>query len=138
MKFEANLRWWVDWLGQLTENDPTTLTQKRAVFPAFSSREVTLGQMRKIGIHFIIYQTTVICSASHTKPNRCLIFSFVQNVLGREDGLSNVLVNANLEIEVKQQIKLKMKFTSTIGGAAVPQCLHTSRYWLAVKVILQM
>jgi len=25
------------------------------VFPAFSSREVTLGQMRKIGIHFIIY-----------------------------------------------------------------------------------
>jgi len=33
----------------------TTLTQKRAVFPAFSSRVVTLGQMRKIGIHFIIY-----------------------------------------------------------------------------------
>jgi len=32
-----------------------TLTQKRAVFPALSSREVTLGQMRKIGIHFIIY-----------------------------------------------------------------------------------
>jgi len=26
----------------------TTLTQKRAVFPAFSSREVTLGQMRKM------------------------------------------------------------------------------------------
>jgi len=25
------------------------------VFPAFSSREVILGQMRKIGIHFIIY-----------------------------------------------------------------------------------
>jgi len=23
MKFEENLRWWVDWLGQLTENDPT-------------------------------------------------------------------------------------------------------------------
>jgi len=22
MKFEENLRWWVDWLGQLTENDP--------------------------------------------------------------------------------------------------------------------
>jgi len=33
----------------------TTLTQKRAVFPVFSSRDVTLGQMRKIGIHFIIY-----------------------------------------------------------------------------------
>jgi len=33
----------------------TTLTQKRAVFPAFSSREVTIGQMRKIGIHFIIH-----------------------------------------------------------------------------------
>jgi len=22
MKFEKNLGWWVDWLGQLTENDP--------------------------------------------------------------------------------------------------------------------
>jgi len=33
----------------------TFLTQKRAVFPAFSSCEVTLGQMRKVGIHFIIY-----------------------------------------------------------------------------------
>jgi len=22
MKFEENLRWWVDWLGQFTENDP--------------------------------------------------------------------------------------------------------------------
>ena len=35
--------------------DPT-LSQKRAVFPAFSSRKVTSGQMRKIGIHFIIYR----------------------------------------------------------------------------------
>jgi len=26
------------------------------VFSAFPSREVTLGQMHKIGIHFIIYQ----------------------------------------------------------------------------------
>jgi len=34
----------------------TTLTQKRAVFPAFSSHEVTAGQMRKIGIHFIIHR----------------------------------------------------------------------------------
>jgi len=34
----------------------STLTQKRAVFPAFSSCEITIGQMRKIGIHFIIYQ----------------------------------------------------------------------------------
>jgi len=25
------------------------------VFPAFSSRKVTLGQVRKIGIHFIIF-----------------------------------------------------------------------------------
>ena len=33
----------------------STLMQKWAVFPAFSSREVTLGQMRKNGIHFIIY-----------------------------------------------------------------------------------
>jgi len=30
------------------------------VFPAFSSREVTLGQMRKIGIHFIIYPSVVM------------------------------------------------------------------------------
>jgi len=37
------------------ESTVTTLTQKRAVFPAFSSREVTSGQIRKIGIHFIIY-----------------------------------------------------------------------------------
>jgi len=29
------------------------------VFPAFSSREVTLGQMRKIGIHFIIHRSIV-------------------------------------------------------------------------------
>jgi len=29
------------------------------VFPAFSSREVTLGQMRKIGIHFIIYPARI-------------------------------------------------------------------------------
>ena len=27
-----------------------------SVFPAFSSREVTLGQMPQIGFHFIIYQ----------------------------------------------------------------------------------
>jgi len=32
-----------------------TLAQKRSVFPAFLSREVTSGQMRKIGIHFIIH-----------------------------------------------------------------------------------
>jgi len=35
-----------------------TLAQKRAVFPAFSLREVTLGQMCKIGIHFIIFRKT--------------------------------------------------------------------------------
>jgi len=29
------------------------------MFLAFSSREVTLGQMRKIGIHFIIYRFCV-------------------------------------------------------------------------------
>jgi len=39
-----------------------TLSQKRAVFPAFSSREVTLGQMCKIGIHFIIYLLRMITS----------------------------------------------------------------------------
>jgi len=35
------------------------------------------------------------CSAAPTKPNRCLIFSFVHNVLGMEDTLSTLLVNAN-------------------------------------------
>jgi len=39
-------------------SDPT-LSQKRAVFPAFSLHEVTLGQMWKIGIHFIIYPKLV-------------------------------------------------------------------------------
>jgi len=39
---------------QKLPSDPT-LSQKRAVFPAFSSSEVTLGQMLKIGILFIIY-----------------------------------------------------------------------------------
>jgi len=39
------------------ESVVTTLTQKRAVFPTFSSREVTSGQMRKIGIHFITYRS---------------------------------------------------------------------------------
>ena len=33
------------------------LWTKRAVFPAFSSREVNKGQMRKFCIHFIIYPT---------------------------------------------------------------------------------
>jgi len=33
------------------------VSKKRAVFPAFSSREVTLGQMREIGNRFIIYLT---------------------------------------------------------------------------------
>ena len=33
----------------------TTLKQKRPVFPAFSSREVTLGRVCKTGILFIIY-----------------------------------------------------------------------------------
>jgi len=37
----------------------SSLTQKRAVFLAFSSREVTSGRMRKTGIHFIIYPLTV-------------------------------------------------------------------------------
>jgi len=38
------------------ESVAATLTQKRAVFLAFSSREVTSDQMRKIGIHYIIYR----------------------------------------------------------------------------------
>jgi len=28
MKFDENLRWWVDWLGQLTENDPKATSKK--------------------------------------------------------------------------------------------------------------
>jgi len=47
--------------GQPCESVDTTLTQKQAVFPAFSSREVTIGQMRKIGIHFIIYRCGEAC-----------------------------------------------------------------------------
>ena len=39
----------------LGESVVTALTERRAVFPAFSSREVSLGHMCKIGIHFIIY-----------------------------------------------------------------------------------
>jgi len=35
------------------------LTQKRALFPAFSWREVTSGTMRKIGIHLIIHHQQV-------------------------------------------------------------------------------
>ena len=55
-----------------------------------------------------LLQTFVIFSAPHTRPNRCLIFSFVHKVLGREDTLSTLLViNANLYIKVKQQIDLK-------------------------------
>jgi len=30
IKFEENLKWWVDWLGQLTRNDPTTRTFKNS------------------------------------------------------------------------------------------------------------
>ena len=45
----------------------------------------------------------VICSAYHTKIHRCLIFSFVQSVWGREDTFSNFLVHLNLDIKVKQQ-----------------------------------
>jgi len=37
----------------------TTFSQKRA----FSSREVTLVQMRKIGIHFIIYRSSFTYSS---------------------------------------------------------------------------
>jgi len=40
------------------------LSQKRAVFPAVSSREVTLGQMRKISIHFIIFLLKVLSRTS--------------------------------------------------------------------------
>jgi len=52
----------------------------------------------------------------------------VHKALGREDTLSTLLVNANLNIEVEQQTGLKTKFTVKIKGAAVPKCLHTSRH----------
>jgi len=35
------------------------LSQKQAVFPALLSRVITLGQMRKIGIHFIFYHVAL-------------------------------------------------------------------------------
>jgi len=47
---------------EYSRNFPPTLpslSQKRAVFPAFSSSEVMLGQMHKIGIHVIIYPNFV-------------------------------------------------------------------------------
>jgi len=52
---------WIDKLSFLSSrfmprgSVVTSLRQKRAVFPAFLSREVILGQMRNIDIHFIIY-----------------------------------------------------------------------------------
>jgi len=70
----------------------------------------------------------VICSASHRKPNRCTIFSFVDEVLGREGTFLTLLVNANLNIKMKQQTDLKTQFTVKIGGAAVSQCLRTSHH----------
>jgi len=53
-------------------SDPA-LSQKRAVFPAFSLRGVTLGQMCKIGIHFIIYR---IILPSSFKRLVALMFTF--------------------------------------------------------------
>ena len=47
-------------------------------------------------------QTFVICSASHTKSNKCLMFSFVHDFLGREGTFSGCLVNENSNIKVKQ------------------------------------
>ena len=38
MKFEKNLIWWVDWLGQLTENDPSA---KHVVEPGVANKLIT-------------------------------------------------------------------------------------------------
>jgi len=84
----------------LVQSDPvlsvlisTTLSQKRAVFPAFSSHEVTLGQMRKISIHFIIYpfleesglKSVDICGG--VTPKTCfgseILFGVIIVVVGR-------------------------------------------------------
>ena len=43
-------------------------------------------------------QVFVICSAPHMKTNRCLIFSLVQKVLGREGTLSTLIVHAKVNI----------------------------------------
>jgi len=49
-------------------SDPT-LSQKPTVFPAFSLLKVTLGQMCKIGIHFIIHQGTVVLKTTSVIDN---------------------------------------------------------------------
>jgi len=44
MKYEDNLRWWVDWLGQLTENDPAITFQP----------EMLDGQSKSLKTHIIV------------------------------------------------------------------------------------
>jgi len=41
--------------------------------------------------------------------------------------LSTLVVHAKLNIKEKQQTDLKTTYSVKIGGAAVPQCLHTIR-----------
>jgi len=51
LKFEENLRWWVDWLGQLTENDPVaTWVSERSM----ESNSATLDQILPISIGRIL------------------------------------------------------------------------------------
>jgi len=47
----------IDKLSVMPSRSVVTLTQKWAVFSAFLSREVTLGQMWKIRILLIIYRS---------------------------------------------------------------------------------
>jgi len=65
-------------------SDPT-LSQKRAVFPAFSLLEVTLGQICKIGIHFIIYQGKVDLKTTSVTDN-VIDWALPNNILGWATG----------------------------------------------------
>jgi len=56
-------------------SDPT-LSQKRAEFPAFSSRKATLGQIRKIGIHLINYQYNALLAVP-VLPTGIYIYTYI-------------------------------------------------------------
>ena len=50
--------------------------------------------------------------------------TFCTKVLFRDDTLSTLLVHEKLNINVKQKIDLKTKYSVKIWSAAVPQCLQ--------------
>ena len=62
------------------ESAVTSLSQKRAVFP--TSREVTLYQMRKIGILFINYSMLcVVCTSIRNGTNFVIFKDLLQKAL---------------------------------------------------------